>query len=397
MKESVRILLVEDLPSDAQLADYEISKIFKDYILKVVETEADFISHMEEFLPDIIISDYQLPEFDGMSALKIVLEKSPFTPVIILTGSMNEDTAVECMKAGAVDYVIKEHIKRLGSAMINALEQKEVKLQRNRMEQQLRESEEKFRTLFQNHAAVKLLINPESGKIVDANDAAAKFYGWSAEELKSMDISGINALLPEEIQALIKNAARTKNSSFELKHIKADGSDVAVEVFSSKIIIGDTEYLHFIIHDITERKIAQDRIIRSLYEKENLLKEIFHRTNNNMLLIQSMLLLQSAGHPHMPLAEFVDIMRQRIDAMSLVHKKLYASKNLSRIDLGDYLSDLTARILEICRAADRGINISMNLRPIPVLFDTVVPVGLVVHELLTNAVRFAFPEKEGGR
>jgi len=145
IEQEYRILHLEDLPSDAALAGREIGKVLKNYSIRVVESEADFIAELTGFKPHIVISDYQLPSFDGLSALKIVLEKSPLTPVIILTGSMNEDTAVDCMKAGATDYVIKEHIKRLGPEVLTALEQGENKVKKKNAEQALLQSEENFR------------------------------------------------------------------------------------------------------------------------------------------------------------------------------------------------------------------------------------------------------------
>ncbi len=114
MDEPTRILIVEDLPTDAELAEREIGKSCKKCVFRTVETREEFLAALEAFRPDLIVSDFKLPSFDGLTALKLTLERAPITPVIILTGSQNEDTAVECMKAGAADYVIKEHMKGWG-------------------------------------------------------------------------------------------------------------------------------------------------------------------------------------------------------------------------------------------------------------------------------------------
>ncbi|MCK4813508.1 MAG: response regulator, partial [Candidatus Marinimicrobia bacterium] len=108
MEKKLHILILEDIPSDAELARRELNTVLKDYTVQVVDTEEGFVQSLRTFKPDLIISDYQLPTFDGLSALKITQEKFLSTPFVILTGSMNEDTAVECIKAGADDYVIKE-------------------------------------------------------------------------------------------------------------------------------------------------------------------------------------------------------------------------------------------------------------------------------------------------
>jgi two-component system cell cycle sensor histidine kinase/response regulator CckA len=92
-----------------------------------VETREDYLAALDKYHPALIVSDFKLPHFDGLTALRLALERCPDVPFIILTGSMNEDTAVECMKAGAWDYVIKEHVKRLGPAVESALERQRVR------------------------------------------------------------------------------------------------------------------------------------------------------------------------------------------------------------------------------------------------------------------------------
>jgi len=131
MNEDIRILLVEDLPADVEMNKKEISKVVPNCIFKQVETRHDFIQALDSFKPHVIVSDYSMPQFDGMSALKLSLEKSDITPFILCTGSINEDTAVECMKKGATDYVIKEHNKRLGSSVASALDLRKTLIQKN--------------------------------------------------------------------------------------------------------------------------------------------------------------------------------------------------------------------------------------------------------------------------
>lgn len=190
MKDSVKILLVEDLPSDAQLAKYELKKVFDQMEIRLADNEPDFRNALSDFQPDIVISDYQMPAFDGMTALKIVLDKSPNTPVILLTGSMNEDTAVECMKTGAADYVIKEHIKRLGQAVLSALEQKEIRKQKNETQRLLEESEKRYRNLFETMAQ-GVIYQDSRGRIFSVNRSAEKILGYS-EELLTTRISDIS-------------------------------------------------------------------------------------------------------------------------------------------------------------------------------------------------------------
>ena len=137
MDTATRILIVEDLPSDAGLAEREIKRAIPACAFLCVDTRRDFLKALAEFAPDVIVTDYRMPQFDGLTALKLSLEHSPLTPVIVLTSAINEDTAVECMKSGAADYVIKEHIKRLGQAVLHALEEKSIRFERKKAEREI--------------------------------------------------------------------------------------------------------------------------------------------------------------------------------------------------------------------------------------------------------------------
>ena len=135
--------------------------------------------------------------------------------------------------------------------------------ERKRAEKALRESEENYRRLFQDHAAVKLLIDPDSGDIVDANKSAADFYGWRLEELRKMKIHQINTLSPEEVYAEMQKARTLKKTYFEFRHRCADGSIKDVKVFSSKVEIKGKEYLHSIIHDATKEKELESQLLQA--------------------------------------------------------------------------------------------------------------------------------------
>lgn len=115
----------------------------------------------------------------------------------------------------------------------------------------LKESEKKFRNLFEKHSTVKLIIDPENGNIVEENEAVEKIYGWSKDKLLNMNISDINILSSEQNKARMLNICQKKLSSFDSKHQTGDNSVKYVEIFSSPIEINGKTFLHSIIHDIT--------------------------------------------------------------------------------------------------------------------------------------------------
>ena len=150
MSDKIKILFVEDLPSDVEIARRALKKEEMDFTDLVVDNEIDYKKSLKEFQPDIVISDYSMPSFDGMSALKILMSFRKEIPFIILTGSMNEETAVECMKAGADDYVIKEHMHRLPLAVREALKHNQIRIEKERITDALQKSEERFRVAINN-------------------------------------------------------------------------------------------------------------------------------------------------------------------------------------------------------------------------------------------------------
>ncbi len=129
-------------------------------------------------------------------------------------------------------------------------------------EKMARESEESFRSLFEDHAAVKLIIDPVTGNIINANHAAAAFYGWPRETLTRMSIQEINLLPPEAVKEEMEKAIAATRDHFEFQHRLADGSIRTVSVFSSSVKMGGRMYLHSIIHDITARKQAEEDRLR---------------------------------------------------------------------------------------------------------------------------------------
>lgn len=315
MNEVYKILVVEDLSHDAELIEREIVKVLKSCTFERVWTEKDFTRTLTEYEPDLIISDYYMPGFDGLTALKIARTNMPDIPFIIVTGSLNEDIAVECMRSGASDYVIKEYIKRLGPSILNALEQYAIKTEKKNAQEALIESAERHQSLFEDNIAVMLLLDAHTGEILDANQAASNFYGYSREELKKMSVYNLNTLSKETVKEELEKARIQKKIQFLFKHRLKDGNVRDVEIYSSRIKAFGKEVMHSIVHDITEKvKMEQELIASKEKAEENdrlktaFLHNISHeiRTPLNAIVGFSSFLNQ----PNLPIdkrKEFTDI------------------------------------------------------------------------------------------
>ncbi len=265
---------------------------------------------------------------------------------------------------------------------------------RKQAEEELQESEERYRQLFESNKSVMLLIDPERGSILDANPASSSFYGWTREELKQKRISDINTLIPEEIAAEMESAKKEDRSHFHFMHRRSDGSIRNVEVYSGPIKVKGRTLLFSIIHDITERRQAEDLIQRSLKEKEVMLKEIHHRVKNNMQVIYSLLNLQSKTITDQTVRAMFEESQDRVHSMALIHEKLYRSADLAHIDFKEYLKSLVTSIAKTYERPD--IILSVEMEPLALDVNVGIPCGLIVNELVSNCLKYAFPAGRKG-
>ena len=265
MNSVYRILLVEDELYDAELNIREIKKVLPNAKFERVENKADFEKMLRTFHPDVIVSDYNMPSFDGLKALNITRNYSQILPFIIVTGSINEDTAVECMKAGATDYVLKDSLKRLGSAIQSAIKQRDLGKQKLESEQRLIESEQSYLGLFNSVSEAIYILN-EKHQFIAVNAGAEKMYGYSPLEIightpEFLSAKGLNDL--HEISAQLTSVfTSNKSVQFEFWGKRKNG-----EIFPKEVICNKGEYFgnKVIIataREITERKEAEEKLNR---------------------------------------------------------------------------------------------------------------------------------------
>ena len=147
--------------------------------------------------------------------------------------------------------------------------------ERKQAEAELRESESRYRSMFENNHAINLIVDPESGAIIDANPAACNYYGWSRETLKTMKIFDINTLNKEEVHAGMQSSRTENRNYFMFQHRRADGTIRDVEVYSGPIQLKGRQFLFSVIHDISKRRQAEERI-RHLNRVLHAIRDINH-------------------------------------------------------------------------------------------------------------------------
>ncbi len=258
----------------------------------------------------------------------------------------------------------------------------------------LEESEARYRGYVYN-APTGVFIADRKGAFILVNRAACAITGYSEDELLSMGIPDL--LHPEaafEGNAHFNQVVTAGHALFEQTFRHKDGSRRVWRVDAVKI--SDDRYMGFVT-DITETILSRERISEALREKEILIKELYHRTKNNMQVIRSMLILQGSVSESPEVKNIVSEMDGRIMAMALVHQMLYQSGSLSFINLKDYVDNLARTAIRGMNADSGGIELALSIDDIPVNIDLAIPFGLIINEFLTNTMKYAFPGRTNGR
>jgi len=183
VKDTLRILNLEDNENDAELNNAMLSARWPECQLVRVDNRAEYLAALEQGNIDVILSDYTMPGFDGRTALALAREKRPEIPFLFVSGTIGEDSAIEALKNGATDYVLKHRLLRLIPAVDRALRETDEHAECLRAEEAMRESEYKYRELFESLGDAAFLADEESGKIIDTNRCAEILLGCPRTEI----------------------------------------------------------------------------------------------------------------------------------------------------------------------------------------------------------------------
>jgi PAS domain S-box-containing protein len=222
----VRVLMVEDVADDAALVERELRRAGISGATRRVDSERGFREALQTFGPDIILTDHSLPTFGAADALRIALLEAPDTPVIVVTGSLDEETAAEYIKTGAADYVVKHHLERVGPAVVRALDLRRARTEQARAEEARRQGEERFRALIEHGADAVALIAPD-GTLLFASHSIERLLGFAPVEL--VGHPGFERVHPDDaprLHAALRDTLASPGTpaSLELRWRHKDGS-----------------------------------------------------------------------------------------------------------------------------------------------------------------------------
>jgi PAS domain S-box-containing protein len=257
------------------------------------------------------------------------------------------------------------------------------------------EAQERYHALFEN-ATDPTFITDMAGKVIEVNLVAEQTLRYSRDQIMQMNSNELeDASFIVDRAAWLNNLKENGKAMYETMFLLGDGKIMPVEVSGRIILYRDSPSILFTARDITDRKKYEKKLKASLKEKEVLLKEVHHRVKNNMQVISSLIHLQSGLIKDPEAVEQFSQCERRVRSMSLVHEALYQSKDLAFISASHYVRKLGSDILGYSHLAG-DISVEYHTGDIDIDLNTAIPLGLILNELVTNSLKYAFAGKEKG-
>jgi PAS domain S-box-containing protein len=418
----VRILILEDDALDYELAEARLARSRIDIALTRVVTRDEFEAELSRSHYDLILADYVLPSFDGISALEIARATVPDVPFIFVSGTLGEEVAIEMLKRGATDYVLKHRLERLVPAVERALAESRERASRRAAVAALRKSESLARLIIDGLRDHALFMLDSSGNIASWNNAAQRVLGYRESEMLGQPFvrcyapADVEQGLPQRQLEAVRAAGR---STEDHQLLRADGTLIYVTSATAIVFDDDGGELGFskIIQDITERRKAEDALRKSEVElraravaladadrrKDEFLAMLAHELRNPLAGIGNALcLLQMPSLDPQEAADAREIMGRQIANMRRLIDDLLDVARLTRgkirlqresVDACRVVRDAAAFARPQAESRNQTLTARIPEKPIRLIADS-TRLEQVVGNLLSNALKYT---QSGGR
>ena len=358
---TVRILVVEDNPEDARLAERELHRAGLEFTARHVTTRSAFEQALREFDPDLIVADHNLPQFSGAAALELARQIAPGTPFILVTGSLDEETAVEYMKAGAADYILKDRLARLGPAVLGAL----------RRRREITEREEYFRRLIEQAQDIIAVLDA-AGTIRYASPSVFRLLGYAPEELIGLLL--VEMVHPDDVVPTLRVfsegvATGQGGLLLELRVLHKDGTYRMLEAVGRHLL--DDPLVQGVVinaRDVTERKSLERQLLQAqkMEAVGRLAGGVAHDFNNVLTAILGYTGLLLDGLPTLsPLRPDLEEIRKAAERAAGLTRQLLAFSRKQVLEMR--VLDLNQLVVDMDRLLGRllgeDINVVTNLDP----------------------------------
>ncbi len=270
MPRALSVLLVEDCENDARLVIASLVDGGFQPQWERVETAAQFKAALQAQPWDIIFADYSLPQFSGVNALQLLKESGLDVPLILISGTIGEQRAVETLLTGAADFIMKDQLARLVPAVERELRETATRAERRQAEAALRFSEQKYRRLFDSLTDAAFLVDEANGRIIDTNVSGESLLARERTAIMGLKLEAIH--VGPALAAVRKNCASavrwSSPSALETDIRRADGTLVPVLVTAIAVVVEKRRLMLMLYRDLTEQRRAEQKIIRLHAELE---------------------------------------------------------------------------------------------------------------------------------
>lgn len=431
----IKALLVEDSPSDARLIQELLRQGGgRQVLVRCADRVATALQEINKEPPDVLILDLKLPDSKGLATFRRMHKRLETVPVIVLTGLDDVDLALQTISEGAADYLLKNDLSAglLMRAVRYSIERKRTEAALYRTERELvfkNQIADAFLTAPDDEIAAGVLRallvftqSPEGafgyidadGALVysaaePANDGAMKFprkgarvpreawkgiWGRALTEMRPFLLNEPAREFDRDVQRVVAVPLLDRGELVGLFEVANKPADY--DANDRDFLERAAAYLAPILHVRLQRDTHQKALSTALSSAEILLKEVHHRVKNNLQIISSLLSMQSDELSEDARKAF-DESQGRVRSMALVHEQLYDRERPEQLDFSDYVSTLTTELFAAYSIHRGVIDLVLDLEPLLLDLDQAIPCGMILNELVTNSLKYAFPETHNGK
>jgi PAS domain S-box-containing protein len=392
---SIRVLIVRDDSEDVEVTIHELRRADFQPVWLRVDTESEYIARLA-WRPDVILADCNVPLLGAPRALELLRQRHlDSIPFIVLSEAACEDAALAMLDEGAADYLLKDRLARLGPAVKRALAEPKLRDDLRRAEQSLRASDVRFSSFMNNSQTLAFIKDPE-GRILYINNTCEQIWGMTLADCfgktnRQLWPSEVADRLGANDTAVIE---RDESSQLVEEVSLRNGRTVPMLTFRFPFADGDgRRLLGGVSVDISEQVRTQKALSAALAAKELLLKEVHHRVKNNLQIISSLLSMQADSLQDLAAARALHDSQERVQCMALIHERLHLDAEPDRLDFREYAAKLARDLFYSYGVNSDRIRLRFELEPISLGLNQAIPCGLILNELLTNSLKYAFPNE----
>ncbi len=397
MKKELDILIIEDADLDAELIEDELRESGVRFHSRRIQTREAFLAELKHARPDIILSDFSLPHFDALEALSLLRKLKVEVPFILVTGTRSEEVAVECIREGADDYILKASLKRLPTSITKTLQKKAVEQARLKAEEALRHSEEQYRLIAENTRDLISLVDM-SGRFLYASPSHQSSLGYQPERLAGEEF--IELVHPEDRasvrQAWEQSMQHRESRNVEIRIRHASGDYQIFESIGNWIVDEKSQPQRAVIvsRDITHRKESEQalrglpKLIREAQESER--RRVARELHDSVIQILSSVKFRLQVVEEKLVDKHDDAWRDSLKAKAHLEKAIQEVRRISRNLRPSELDDLglAPAVRSLCSEFSErtGMAVNLSIQKMPGTLPNDIELNLyrIIQEALGN-------------